>query len=91
MRHWLCKGALDMQKQPKGPKGKCMAEQKEPKGKQQKQKINKNEVSSQSEQYIIPKHLGRPHEHRKPEVLEKTVAVAVEVIVVLLVIVAADS
>ena len=32
MRHWLCKGALEMQKQPKGPKGKGMAEQKEPKG-----------------------------------------------------------
>ena len=48
-------------------------------------------MSSQSEQYIIPKHLGRPHEHRKPEVFQKTVAVAVEVIVVLIVIVAADS
>ena len=47
-------------------------------------------MSSQSEQYIIPKHIGRPHEHRKPEVFEKTVAVAVEVIV-LIVIVAADS
>jgi len=47
-------------------------------------------VSSQSEQYIIPKHIGRPHEHSKPEVFEKTVAVAVEVIV-LIVIVAADS
>ena len=40
MRHWLCKGALEMQKQPKGPKGKGMAEQKEPKGEQQKQKTN---------------------------------------------------
>ena len=48
-------------------------------------------MSSQSEQYIIPKHLGRPHEHIKQELLEKTVAVAVEVIVVLIVIVAADS
>ena len=48
-------------------------------------------MSSQSEQYIIPEHLGRPHEHRKPEVLYKTVAVAVEVIVVLIVIVDADS
>ena len=48
-------------------------------------------MSSQSEQYIIPEHLGRPHEHRQPEALEKTVAVAVEVIVVLIVIVAADS
>ena len=47
-------------------------------------------MSSQSEQYIIPKHIGRPHEHSKPEVFEKTVAVAVEVIV-LIVIVAADS
>ena len=41
MRHWLCKCALEMQKQPKGPKGKGMAEQKEPKGEQQKQKTNK--------------------------------------------------
>ena len=48
-------------------------------------------MSSQSEQYIIPKHIVRPHEHRNPEVLEKTVAVAVAVIVVLIVIVAADS
>ena len=48
-------------------------------------------MSSQSEQYINPKHLGRPHEHRKPEALEKTVAVAVAAIVVLIVIVAADS
>ena len=47
-------------------------------------------MSSQSEQYIIPKHIGRPREHSKPEVFEKTVAVAVEVIVVLIVIVAAD-
>ena len=47
-------------------------------------------MSSQSEQYIIPKHIGRPHEHSKPEVFEKAVAVAVEVIV-LIVIVAADS
>ena len=48
-------------------------------------------MSSQSEQYISPKHLGRPHEHRKAKVLEKTVAVAVAVMVVLLVIVAADN
>ena len=41
MRHWLCKCALEMQKQPKGPKGKGMAEQKEPKDEQQKQNINK--------------------------------------------------
>ena len=41
MRHWLCKGALEMQKQLKGPKGKGMAEQKEPKDEQQKQKTNK--------------------------------------------------
>ena len=47
-------------------------------------------MSSQSEQYIIPKHIGRPHEHSKPELFENTVAVAVEVIV-LIVIVAADS
>ena len=40
MRHWLCKGALEMQKQPKGPKGKGMAEQKEPKSDYQKQKTN---------------------------------------------------
>ena len=61
-------------------------------------------MSCQSEQCIAPKHLGRPHEQdrvshesrdcgsgRKPEVLEKTVAVSVEVLVVLIVIVAADS
>jgi hypothetical protein len=48
-------------------------------------------VSSQSEQHIIPKHLGRPHEHIKAKVLENTVAVAVAVIVVLIGIVAADS
>ena len=41
MRHWLCKCALEMQKQPKGPKGKGMAEQKEPKDEQQKQKLIK--------------------------------------------------
>ena len=46
-------------------------------------------MSSQYEQHIIPKHLGRPREHIKAEVLEKTVAVAV--IVVLIGIVAADS
>ena len=48
-------------------------------------------MSSESEQYIIPKHIGRPREHRQPDVLDKTVAVAVAVIVVLIVIVAADS
>ena len=41
MRHWLFEGALEMQKEPKDPKGKGMAEQKEPKGEQQKQKANK--------------------------------------------------
>ena len=64
---------------------------KEPKGEQQKQNTNKNEVSSQSEQCIIPKHIGRPPEHRKPEVLDNTVAVAAAVIVRLIFIVAADS
>ena len=48
-------------------------------------------MSSQSEQHIIPKHLGRPHEHITAKVLEKKVAVAVAVIVVLIGIVAADS
>ena len=42
MRHWLFKGALEMQTEAKDPKGKGMAEQKEPKGEQQEQqKTNK--------------------------------------------------
>ena len=48
-------------------------------------------MSSQSEQHIIPKHLGRPHEHIKAKLLENAVAVAVAVIRVLIGIVAADS
>ena len=40
MRHWLFEGALEMQKEPKDPKGEGVTEQKEPKGEQQKQKTN---------------------------------------------------
>ena len=40
MKRKLFEGALEMQKEPKDPKGKGRAEQKEPKGEQQKHNTN---------------------------------------------------